>query len=437
MIDLDLLRHQPELFKEAARTKKVAIDIDKFIALDQQRRALEQEIGELRGQRNAAARQQKSQPAPEAIEQGKQLKQTISSKEASLGHLQTETVALLKQIPNLPTDDTPLGDSEADNKVLRVVGKQPDFSFRALPHWEIGKNLDLIDNEKAAVITGSRFTYLKRELVWLQFALIQLALATATSPETLKKIAAEAGLNVSLTPFIPIIPPTMIKPAVFDKMGRLEPREERYHIPTDDLYLIGSAEHTLGPLHMDETFAESDLPLRYIGVSPAYRREAGSHGKDVRGILRLHQFDKVEMESFSLPETSLMEQDFIVAIQEYLMQQLELPYQVVIKCTADMGTPDARAIDIETWMPGQEKYRETHTSDLMTDFQSRALGTKVRRTQSNESHYVHMNDATAFAIGRTLIAIMENHQQADGGVAIPAALHSYLPFTMIKPQPHR
>ena len=180
---------------------------------------------------------------------------------------------------------------------------------------------------------------------------------------------------------------------------------------------------------MKETIEEKDLPVRYIGYSTSFRRESGSHGKDVRGILRLHQFDKLEIESFTAPATSIAEQDFIVAIQEHLMQSLELPYQVVMNSTGDMGKPDHRQFDIETWMPGQNMYRETHSSDHMTDYQARRLHTKIR--QEGETPYAHMNDATVFAMGRTLIALMENHQQADGSIRIPAALHPYLPFTSI------
>ena len=223
----------------------------------------------------------------------------------------------------------------------------------------------------------------------------------------------------------------MIKPDIFAKMARLEPKDERYYIQSDDVYLVGSAEHALGPMHMDETILEQDLPLRYAGYSTAFRREAGSYGKDTKGILRMHQFDKIEMESFSKPEDSIMEQDFFVAIQEYLLKQLEIPYQVMMICTGDMGGPDARQIDIECWMPGQNKYRETHTADLMTDYQARRLNTKLKR-KDGKNEFVHMNDATVFAIGRTLIAILENNQQKDGSVKVPKVLHKYTGFKAIK-----
>jgi len=197
---------------------------------------------------------------------------------------------------------------------------------------------------------------------------------------------------------------------------------------------VGSAEHTLGSMHMDETFAEKDLPRRYIGFSTAFRREAGSYGKDTKGILRVHQFDKLEVESFCLPELSRKEHEFIVACQEYLMQGLGIPYRVVEICTGDMGGPDARQIDLEAWMPGQNsgEYRETHTADLMGDYQARRLRTKVKRT-GGKTEFVHMVDATAFAIGRTLIALIENRQTKDGGFKVPEALWPYVPFQEVKP----
>ena len=232
---------------------------------------------------------------------------------------------------------------------------------------------------------------------------------------------------------MPIIPPVMIRPEIFEKMARLEPKEERYYLPQDDLYLIGSAEHTLGPIHLNQTLNEGDLPVRYAGYTTAFRREAGSYGKDMKGILRVHQFNKLEMESFTIPENSIKEQDFIVGIQEYLMQQLNIPYRIMMICTGDMGGPDARQIDVECWIPSQGKYRETHTSDMMTDYQARRLNTRVRR-KNGISEFVHMNDATAFSMNRPIIAILENYQQEDGSVVVPEVLRKYLGKDIIKPK---
>jgi len=328
-------------------------------------------------------------------------------------------------VPNIPSADTPVGNDEEDNQVIRQWGEKPQFSFEPKAHWDLGKDLGIIDSERAAEVSGSRFTYIKGDLARLQFALVQFALDTVTNEETLKVIADEAELEVSTKPFIPVVPPVMVKPAVLNRMARLEPREDRYYIEQDDVFLAGSAEHTLGPIHMDEIIDADQLPLRYLGYATSFRREAGSYGKDTKGILRQHQFDKMEMESFTTPEDSLREQNFFVAIQEYMMRKLNVPYQVVQICTGDMGLPDYRQIDIESWMPGQDTYRETHTSDLMTSYQPRRLNTRYKAADG-KPEFVHMNDATLFAIGRTLIAIMENYQQADGSIAVPDVLKPYM-----------
>jgi seryl-tRNA synthetase len=431
MLDLTFIRANPDVVQKAATDKKVAVDIQEFLGLDAQRRQLQTEIGEIQQQRNAAAKQQPGgKPTPEAIEAGKALREQLQQLETKYSELNLAFTTMWEAIPNIPSADTPVGKDESDNQVLRQVGDKPQFDFPPLDHVALGTSLGLIDNERAAKVTGSRFTYLKGELAWLEFALVQHALHTLTNVTTLTKIAKQAKLEVPLTPFMPILPPVLINPSAMSQMARLEPKDERYYIPSDDLYLIGSAEHTVGAMHMAETFAEADVPQRYLAFSSSFRRESGSYGKDVKGILRMHQFDKLEMESFSLPENSLAEQDFFVAIQEYLMQSLELPYQVVLTCTGDMGGPDARHIDIETWLPGQDQYRETHSADLMTDYQSRRLKTKVKRADGT-TQLVHMNDATAFAIGRTLIAIMENNQQADGSIAVPKVLQDYVPFKKI------
>jgi len=210
-----------------------------------------------------------------------------------------------------------------------------------------------------------------------------------------------------------------------DRMGRLHPMDERYCLPEDKQVFNGSAEHTMWPMFMDHMFEEKDLPLRYVWYSPSFRREAGTYGKDTRGILRMHQFDKLEMESFALPETGFEEQELIIWLQEYMIQALKLPYQLILKCTADMWSIDYRAIDVETYMPGQWAYRETHTSDYMTDYQARRLNTRVKK-ENGDKEYVHMNDATAFALWRIMIAIIENNQQKDGTIKVPEVLVPYM-----------
>ncbi len=422
MLDIKFIRENPELIKEAARKKGVSVDVDALLAVDERRRHVLKELEEKRAKQNASS---KGGPkAPTELEGLRKLKEEIKVLEEEIKHVEMEFETLMLKIPNISSEDTPVGKGESENRVLREVGKPTAFDFKPKEHWELGGELGVIDTATAANVSGARFAYLKGELGLLQFALVQLVFSVVTDEKTLKKIIKKAGLNISPKPFIPVIPPVLIKPEVMQKMARLEPKEERYYIPSDDLYLVGSAEHTLGAMHMNEVLAEGELPLRYIGYSTAFRREAGSYGKDMKGILRVHQFDKLEMESFSSPEDSIEEQNFFVAVQEHLMQSLGIPYRVMQICTGDMGGPDARQIDIESWMPGQGRYRETHTADLMTDFQARRLNIKVKR--GGKAEFVHMNDATAIAIGRTIIAIMENYQTEKGTIKIPKVLRKYM-----------
>ena len=426
MLDIKYIRNNIEIVKETVRNKNSKVDIDRLLELDHHRRELMSALEDLQKQKNEVAKKIAEHRGDQTlIEQGKVIRAQIEEADSKLRAVDDEFQPLLLSVPNISSADTPIGKDDSENVVLRTVGSPRAFDFEPKPHWEIGEVRDLIRTEQAGLVSGSRFAYLTGGLVHLQFALISWALSIVCNADTLEDIADQAGLDISPKPFTPVLPPLMIKPDVFQKMARLEPREERYHIPSDDLYLIGSAEHTLGPLHMNEIIKEESMPIRYVGYSSAFRREAGSHGKDVRGILRLHQFDKLEMESFCLPEDSQKEQDFFVAIQEYLMKKLDIPYRVVICCTGDMGDPDARHLDLESWMPGQNTYRETHSADLMTDYQSRRLNTRVKRADGNE--YVHMNDATLLALGRAMIAIMENYQQADGSVDVPAVLRPYMP----------
>lgn len=420
MLDLQFLRDNQDIVKAALKNKnrEGVVDLDRVLALADERKKAAGEISEINRKRNEAQ-------AARDFEAGKQLKDELAAAEEKHRALERELVSLLTKIPNIPSPDTPVGPDESGNKVLRQWGEKPQFAFEPKAHWDIGADLDLIDSEKAGAVSGARFTYLKGDLAMLQFALIDLAMKTLSSREKLQQIIDEAGLSVPAVPFVPVIPPVMMRAQVMNRMARLDPIDERYYFDKDDLVLVGSAEHTLGPLHMDETLREDDLPRRYVGYSVAFRREAGAAGKDTRGILRQHQFDKIEAESFVRPEDGYREQDFLVAVQEYLLQQLRLPHQVVLICTGDMGFPDQRQMDIETWMPGQNTYRETHSADYVGGFQARRLLTRVKRADGT-TEPVHMNDATVFAIGRTLIAILENYQQADGSVLIPEVLRPYM-----------
>lgn len=427
MIDIQLVRDHPEIIKAVCTHKNATIgdaEIDALLKSDTERRKLLEQIDSLRQERNEVAAESKtSKPTDKQVKRGKELKDQLSKREVELKKVEEQYYGILLQIPNLPTEDVPLGKSEEDNVVVYKVGEPTTFDFEPRNHWQIAEAKGWIDKERAAKVAGARFAYLKGPLVRLQWALQNFVTDILTNEDTLKLIAARAKLEVSTKPFTPVLPPLMIRTEVFAAMDRLEPREDRYKIEGQELWLQGSAEHVLGSMHMNEILPESELPLRYAGFATSFREEAGSYGKDMEGILRMHQFDKLEMESLTTAEDSLKEHLFMVAIQEYLMQQLELPYQVLQKCTADIGKPNARGIDIEVWLPGQNKYRETHTADYMTDYQARRLQTRVKR--ANGTELVHTNDATAFAAGRLMIAIIENNQQADGCVSVPKALHSY------------
>ena len=425
MLDIKFIRQNKESVEEACRKKKIDMNIDYLLELDEKRRLHLTDIEALRAEQNKLGK--------EGIEQAKKIKAQIKEIEPELKKTEDEFQELMLRVPNVIMDDVPEGKDETENRVIRKWGEVPKFDFKPKDHVSLGESLDIIDTKKAAEVTGARFGYLKGGAALLELALIQHAFNVLTSKEIVKKIADSVEPSYADKVFIPVFPPVMVRPEVFVRMARLSPEDknERYYLPQDDLYLVGSAEHTLGALHMDEIIPEKDFPIRYLGFSTSFRREAGSYGKDTRGILRVHQFDKIEMESFTTPENSLKEQNFFVAIMEYLMQSLKIPYQVVMICTGDMGAPDARQIDIEAWLPGQNKYRETHTSDLMTDYQARRLNTRVRR-KDGSIEFVHMNDATAFAIGRAIIAIIENYQQKDGTIKIPEVLQKYTGIKEIK-----
>jgi len=438
MIDIQFIRDNPELVKEKARQKGYDVDISRLLKLDEQRRSLIDKLSKVQLEQNQLADQFK-QSAPSEVdkEKGRNLKEQAKDLELQLNHTNDELLPLWKSVPNMPAEDVPIGNSEAENVEAKTWGNKPEFNFKAKTHWQLAEPRGLIDKERAAKVSGSRFAYLKGDLVRLQFALIQFTIEKLTDRKILEDIADKSNLKVSTNPFIPVLPPYMLKTDVYDDMDRLEPREERYKVGTDedDLWLEGSAEHTLGPMHAGETLGLGDLPLRYLGYATSFRREAGSYGKDTEGIIRMHQFDKLEMESFVNAEGGMLEHLFFVAIQEYLMEELQIPYRVLLKCTADIGKPNARGIDIEAWLPGAGRYLETHTADFMTDYQARRLGIrnkvidtggKMYDTKRFPTNYVHTNDGTAFALGRTMVAIIENYQNEDGAITVPEALRAYL-----------
>ncbi len=425
MLDIKFIRENAELVREKAKQKGYDIDIAQLLGFDKERSELLQKVEDLRRQRNELAEKGKNgRPSDEEIKQGKDLKEKLADLDHKLSSVEQELQTLLRKVPNMPLEGVPVGTSEDENVVAREWGEKPHFDFEPKNHWQIAESRGLIDKERAAKVAGSRFAYIMGDLVKLQFALIQFGLDVLTNEQTIKKIIQDFDIKTSSKPFIPVLPPAVAKTEVYQATGRLNKEEQTYKLEDDDLWLNASAEHTLAPMYLNEVLDAKDLPLRYVGYTTAFRREAGTYGKDTEGIFRLHQFDKLEMESFTDPEEGLNEHLFMVAIQEYLMQQLKLPYQVLEKCTGDIGFPNAKGIDINTWMPGQNKYRETHTADFITDFQARGMQTRVKTEDGNV--YAHTNDATAFASGRMLVAIIENYQKADGTIEVPQVLRKYM-----------
>lgn len=425
MLDIRYVRENAARVQEASEQKGYKVDIAHLLQLDEERRELLGKAEELRKERNDLSSSLKTQkPSEEQIARGRELKTEIAEIEDRLGVVEGEFTALLKQVPNMPLGYVPVGSTEDENVVSKTVGELPKFDFKPRNHWEIGQARGWIDKERAAKVAGSRFAYVKGELARLHFGLMSYGMDVVTSEEKIKEIADGAGLNVSTKPFTLVIPPAVAKTEVYDTTGRLNKEEQTYKLADDDLWLNASAEHVMAPMYMGEVIDEADLPVRMVGYTTAFRREAGTYGKDTEGIFRLHQFDKLEMESFTTGETGLEEHKLMIAIQEYLMSSLGLPYRVVQKCTADIGGPNAAGVDIDTWLPGQDKYRETHTADYITDYQTRRMQTRVRRS-SGDLELVHTNDATAFS-QRPLIAIIENFQQADGTVTVPEVLRPYL-----------
>lgn len=426
MLDIRFIREHPEEVTQKAAQKGYKVDISTLLKLDDARRELMARADDIRQKRNVLADAvKKSKPSPEQIIEGKELKTALAGVEDHLRSAESAFWAVLKKVPNMPLDFVPVGKSEDENVVTKTVGDKPTFAFTPKNHAEIAQQRGWLDKERAAKVTGARFAYLKAELVRLQFALIQFTIDTLTSEETLRRIAEQNKLDVSTKPFVPVIPPALVRTEPYEATARLNKEEVTYKLEQDDLWLNASAEHSIAPMYMNEILPESELPIRYIGYSTSFRREAGTYGKDMEGMFRMHQFDKLEMESFTTPEAGLDEHKFMVAIQEHMVQQLGIPYRVLQKCTADIGGPNAAGVDIDCWLPGQDKYRETHTADYMTDYQARRLQTRIRRADGT-IELVHTNDATAFPLSRAPIAIIENYQNEDGTVTVPEVLRPYL-----------
>lgn len=403
MLDTKFIRENKRGVETGIKAKGFDADIEALLDLDERKGVLRKKIETLNAERKENANAKN-------VEKGRELKSQLSEYETEEKSLNESIELLQRKMPNLPLSEVPYGKDESDNVVLREMGKKQSFDFTPKDYLSLNEKLNWIDTERAGKAIGSRFGYLLRDAVNLEFALIRFAFDTLQNEG-----------------FIPIVPPVFLKPEAMRGMGYLDYNEDEvYHLEKDDLYLIGTSEQAIGAMHMDEIFAEKELPLRYAGFSSCFRREAGSYGKDTKGILRVHQFDKIELFSFVKPENSKEEHEFLLGLEEKLMRSLELPYRVLQICTGDLGAQAANKYDIEAWLPGQNQYRETHSTSNDTDFQSRRLNIKYKNEATGKNELVHTLNGTAFAIGRILIAIMENYQKKDGTIKIPDALKPLL-----------
>lgn len=419
MLDLKFIRENQETVREGALKKGVTVPLEKILELDTAYRELSTQIQSLQAKRNAAAKERN-------IEEGKKIKEELDKIDGGIKELKQQLDDELLKIPNLPLPEVPVG-GEDDFEVVKTVGEPIALTFKPRDHLELGELLGIIDVTRAAKVSGARFTYLKNEGALLELALVRYAF----------DVLRAQGFDL-------IIPPTLIKHEITQGLGYWTPDNKTNYYTTQNLesteggdtenslYLVGTAEHSVVPMHKDETFAPSDIPKRYAAFSSAFRREAGSYGKDTRGILRVHQFEKVEMVSFVRQEEDASELGNLTAIAEKFMDELGLSYRVVRLASRDISFPAAETLDIETWMPAQNKYRETHSISTTGTFQSKRLGIKYQ--EGNEKKYAAILNGTAFAIGRTIIAILENFQKEDGTVIIPEVLRKYTGFDQISPK---
>lgn len=415
MLDIKYLRENSEKVKKSSKDKGIEVDINLVLELDKKYRNLMVSVQKLREERNKFTENIKGKPTNEQIQKGKELKEKLEKEEEELGKVSEELNKELLNIPNPAKPDVKVGKDETENEVIRKYKEPTKFEFTPKDHLELGESLDIIDVKKAAKVSGARFDYLKNEGVLLEFALKQLAF----------EVLIKEG-------FIPVLPPVLVKKEIMDDLGYTQMGEEEniFSLDKDNLYLIGTSEQSIVPMFKDEFFKKEELPKRFVGFSTCFRREAGSYGKDTKGIFRVHQFDKVEMVSFVQDGKGDEEHEYLLSLEEKFFQMLEIPYQVVRICTGDLGFNAARKYDIEAWIPSQNRYREITSTSTTTDFQARRLNIKYK--DGEEKKFANILNGTAFSMNRPIIAILENYQQKDGSVIVPQILQKYLGKDVIK-----
>jgi seryl-tRNA synthetase len=417
VLDIKALRDDPEPFREGLARRGLAEAVDELLAADERRRALTQRVEELRAEQNRASKAiggAQGDEKQKLIQGMSAVSAELKKLEPDLAEAEAALADLLARTPNVPHPSVPDGWTDEDAvEVRRNHDAPPELGFPAKDHVELGVALGVLDVDRAVRASGSRFVYLMGDIVLVQFALMQHAV----------DVLGQRG-------FTPVIPPVLVREEVMYAAGFFPTdRANVYRTDQDDLYLVGTSEVPLAALHMGEILEEGSLPVRYAGSSTCFRREAGSYGKDLGGMFRVHQFDKVEMFSYCVPERSWDEHELLLSIEEEIVSNLELPYRVVNIAAGDLGSAAAKKYDIEAWLPGQQRYREITSCSNYTDYGARRAQTRMR-TPQGDVRVLHTLNGTAIAIGRTLIAILENHQQPDGSVHLPAKLHPYLPDSL-------
>ncbi len=416
MLDLKFVRSNPDLIKGMLEKRGYDLDLSEFQSLDERRRSILGVIEELRHRRNTvsdqiAAMKREGDDTSSLIAEMKTVSKEIKEIEAELPDVMAQLNKLLMLIPNVPHESVVVGESPDDNPVIREWGAIRDFDFAPLPHWEVGENLNILDFSRAAKIAGSRFSLQSGLGATLERALINFML----------------DVHINYHGYIEILPPFLVNAESMTGTGQLPKfREDLFKIDGWDLFLIPTAEVPVTNIHREEILSAEQLPIRYVSYTPCFRSEAGSYGKDTRGLIRQHQFNKVELVKFCCPEDSDKELESLTADAEEILHRLELPYRVVSLCSGDLGFSAAKTYDLEVWLPGQQLYREISSCSNFTDFQARRANIRFRRKKESGTELVHTLNGSGLAVGRTLVAILENYQQSDGSVIIPEALRPYL-----------
>jgi len=416
MLDLKFVRDHIEPVRRMLHDRQVDLDLESFLGLDEERRQILREVEELKRRRNIASdgiaqMKQARHDATSQIEEMREVSQRIKNLDQQLAAVQEKLDEILLLIPNMPHPSVAVGKDEHDNPVVKVWGQPPEFDFQPKPHWDVAESLGIIDFERAARMTGARFA-----LYWGVGAALERAL-----------ISFMLDLHTRLHGYLEVLPPFIVNAASLTGTGQLPKfKQDLFKLENSDYYLIPTAEVPVTNIHRNEVLEEDDLPRYYAAYTPCFRSEAGSYGKDTRGLIRQHQFNKVEMVKLVHPETSSDELESLLANAEAILQELGLHYRVVSLCTGDLGFSAAKTYDIEVWLPGQQTYREISSCSNFEDFQARRANIRYRRKGQTKTDFVHTLNGSGLAVGRTLVAILENCQQRDGSVIIPKALRPYV-----------